>query len=263
MSSEKRYGSLTRDDLSLVLSLLPVLERERRELQARIAEQPDKLTEFFASGFAWAHLYELPFPKFLHAFLIVAGLREEVENITRHPDRIRELYALLIESGGLEDWQGGEGGQYTLGDLIGYLHALIGNIDCLLIYGCYINDLLAEAKQGNLEALLDAIRIDPSAVNSTLACRLIAASVITGERGLLDEIQKAMAGKTGRQAHYLKRFRVLMQLLHEAGALDLPTRDLVPLVFELKAYTQDPGAEKNVSELIRKARLLKNRAISK
>lgn len=263
MSSEKRYGRLTRDDMSLVLSLLPVLEQERRELQTRIAQQPDKLSELLAPGFAWAHLYELSFPQFLQAFLIVAGLRGEVERIARQPDPVGALHTLFVESNGLEDWQGGEGGKYTTGDLIGYLHALIGNLDCLLIYGCYLNDLLAQARQGNLDALLDAIRIDPTVVTTALGRNLISLSVITGERKLLDGIQKALTGKTGRQARYLKRFRILMQLLHEAGALNLPTRDLVPLVFEQKAYTQDPGAAKNVSELIRKAKLLKRSAISK
>lgn len=262
MPSEKRYGSLTRGDFNLALSLLPRLEMERRELQARIAEHPEKLVEICTAGFAWPHLYELPFPQFLQAFLVITGLREKVESISRRGDSVHALHALLIDSGDFLDWQDGEDNKYTPGDLIGYLHALIGNLDCLLIYGSYLNDLLAEARQGDLGAFFNAIRIDPAVVNTVLARNLIALSVITSERELLDGMQKALAGKTGRQAQYLKRFRVLMQLLHEAGALGLPTRDLVALVFELKAYTQDPGAEKNVSELIRKAKLLKTRTIS-
>jgi len=263
MSSEKLYGNLTRDDLSLVLSLLPLLEQERLGLQARIAQKPEKFSNLIALGFTWAHLYDLSLPQLLQAFLVLTGLREEIEDVAKQPDHVQTLFTKFVESDDIEEWKGGEGGKYTMGDLIGYQFALIGNLDCLLIYGCYLNDLMAHAKQGDFKALLKAIRIDPSIVNSPLGRHLIATSVITGDKKLLEKIRTAMAGKTGRQAHYLKSFRFLMQLLHEANALGLPTKDLTSLVFELKAYSQAPGAQKNVSELIREAKLLKKRAISK
>ncbi|OZA27189.1 MAG: hypothetical protein B7X93_09450, partial [Hydrogenophilales bacterium 17-61-9] len=71
------------------------------------------------------------------------------------------------------------------------------------------------------------------------------------------------AGKTGKQAAYLRKFRFLMQLLHEVGALGLPTKELSELVFKLGAYDRHPSAEKNVSELILKAKAMKKNTISK
>ncbi|MDP2265545.1 MAG: hypothetical protein Q8J70_03240 [Thiobacillus sp.] len=131
-----------------------------------------------------------------------------------------------------------------------------------MIYGSYLNDLIAEAKIGNLEALLKAIRIDPSAVTGPTVRNFLSVSVITGDNDFVNEVRKAMAGKTGKQAAYLKKFRFLMQLLHEVGALGLPTKALSDLVFKVGAYDRRPSAEKNVAELILKAKAMKKNAIS-
>lgn len=261
-TDKQRFGQLSREDLKLVLSLLPMLDQQRQGLQKDIADKPEKLGSLITSGFAWAHLYEAPFPQFLNAFLVVTGLRQEVARVSQVPEPVKALHASLIQADDVE-WTRGEGGKYSTGDLVGYLHALIGNLDCLLIYGQYLNDLIVQARQGDLEALFKAIRIDPSVVTTALARNLICISVIAGDNAFIEEVRKAMAGKTGKQARYLQRFRFLVQVLREADALGLPTKQIEALMLDLKAYEDLPGASKNLSELIRKAKRLKQSAISK
>lgn len=263
MTTERRYGKLAQSDIGLILPLLPQLEKERQELQARIEKQPEKFSEkFLTTGFAWAHLYEVPFLQLLFNFLAVAGLDKEVVHASNQEEPIKALLNVVEEVSDME-WAGGSGGKFRPGDLLGYLHAIIGNLDCLVIYGSYLNDLIADAQKGNLEVLVKAIRIDPTVVTGTLARNLISFEVITGDHAFIDEFRRAMAGKTGDQAAYLKKFRFLMQLLHEIGALGHPTKELSELVFNLGAYDRRPGAGKNVSELILKAKAMKKNAISK
>lgn len=263
MSPERTFGKLAQSDIELILPLLPQLEKERLELQTLIEQQPEKFSEkFLTEGFAWAHLYEVPFLQLLFSFLTVVGVDQEVARASTHEKPIEALLSLTDKIQDME-WSGGSGGKFTPGDLLGYLHAIVGNLDCLVIYGSYLNDLIADAQKGNLEALVKAIRIDPTVVTGTLARNLISCAVITGDRGFIDEFRKAMAGKTGKQAAYLKKFRFLMQLLHEVGALGRPTKELSELVFKLGAYDRRPSAAKNVSELILKAKALKKNAISK
>lgn len=263
MYSEPKYGKLAAGDIAMTLQLLPQFEQQRQELQALIDEKPEKFVEkFLTTGFAWAHLYEAPFLQFLSSFLAVAGLDGVVAHVTAQEKPIKAMFDMLDESDEME-WTGGSGGKFTPGDFLGYLQALVGNLDCLLIYGSYLSDLLAQARQGDQEALLNAIRIDPSVVTGRTASVFISSAVVLGDGEFLADLRKAMAGKTKKQAAYLQKFRFLMQVLHEADALGLPTKDISKLVFEVGAYARSPGAEKNVSELIRKAKKLKENAISK
>lgn len=263
MASESNYGKLAQSDIVTILLLLPQLEKERQELQTLIEEKPEKFAEkFLTTGFAWAHLYEVPFLQLLRAFLAVAGVDQEVAHASRQAAPVEALLNLTDTIQDM-DWAGGSEGKFTPGDLLGYLHAIVGNLDCLLIYGTYLNDLIADAKNGDPAAVLKAIRIDPSVVAGPTARHFLSIEVVTGDKAFTGEIRKAMAGKTGKQAAYLKKFRFLMQLLHEVGALGLPTKELSDLVFRVGAYDRRPSAEKNVSELILKAKAMKKKAISK
>lgn len=247
--------------MALVLGLLPRLERERSDLQALIAEKPEQFAQqFFSSGFVWAHLYEMPYSQLVNGYLQVCGLTQDVADIAKQARPAQSL-AQLIED--VErPWLGTEKG-FTHGDLLGYLHAIVGNLECLVIYGEYLNDLMTRAKSGDWQALFKAIRIDPTVVTAPFVRALLSSAVVAGDRELIEAVRKAMAGKTGRQAAYLKRFRLLMQILHEIGELGMPTKKIESLVLELGAYDDQPGASKNVSELIRKAKRMKQNAISK
>lgn len=267
MTSEHKYGKLTPSDFKALFLLLPQLESERTELQARIAEKPEEFAvKFLSFGFAWAHLYEIPFVQFLGRYFAVAGLGEQVSEAVASDHPVEALLDLRDSSEEME-WSGGSGGQFTYGDLLGCLHALVGNLECLLIYGSYLNDLVADARKGDIKALLNAIRIDPSVVTGPTARNLISFAVISGDQGFIDEIRKAMSGKTAKQSKYLNEFRLLMQILHELNELDRPTKEIMELVLEVGAYdtSGERGftAEKNIRELILKAKTAKKNTISK
>lgn len=267
MVSERNYGKLTPADIKSLFLLLPQLENERQELQAAIAQKPEKFAaEFLSTGFAWAHLYEVPFLQFLNSFFAVAGLDKAVADVTTSENPVEALFGLTDATEDME-WSGGAEGKYTPGDLLGYLHAVVANFDCLLIYGSYLNDLVAEAKKGDFEALYKAIRIDPSVVTGPTARNLLSFAVIAGNQGLIGDIRNAMSGKTDKQDKKLAKFRLLMQTLHEVGALDLSTKEIMELVLEVDAYDttgeREFTAEKNIRELILKAKSLKKNTISK
>ena len=264
---DKKYGKLTPEDFKSLFLLLPQLESERLWLQARIAEKAEEfVAKFLSSGFAWAHLYEIPFVEFLGRYLAVTGLDKQVSEAVAGDRSVEALFDLRDSSEEME-WSGGSGGQFTYGDLLGYLHALIGNLECLLIYGSYLNDLVAAAKEGNLKALLNAIRIDPSVVSGPTARYFISVAVIAGDQEFIDEVRKAMSGKTAKQSKYLNEFRLLMQILHELNELDRPTKEIMELVLDVGAYdtSGERGftAEKNIRELILKAKAAKKNTISK
>ncbi len=261
MSSKYNYGKLNQSDIEALFLLLPELEKERREFQSLVEQEPEKFSsKFLCTGFAWAHLYEVPISKLLTGFLAVTGLDGIVVEASKQVNPVKALFEVpdnVMDS----TWRGGTNGKYTPGDLLGYLHAVAANMECLVLYGSYLNGFIEEARKGDLGALLKALRIDPSVVTGPTARNRLSVAVVAGDQGFINEVRKAMAGKTGKQGAYLKKFRFLMQVLHEAGALGLPTKEIMDLVFEVGAYDRGPGAQKNVSELILRAKALKRNTI--
>ena len=69
----------------------------------------------------------------------------------------------------------------------------------------------------------------------------------------------------GKQDNKLKKFRFLMLTLHEVGALDLPTKEIMELVLEVDAYDisgeREFTAQKNIRELVLRYKSLKRNTI--
>ena len=262
MLPEQNFGKLTRDDLRQAIALLPMLEQHQAAFHALSSEDPDKFSEIFF-GATWAHLYELPYPQLLLDFLQVAGLREYVAQAAKQEAPVESLLKLAE----IDSREGDIGATEELEpiQLLAYLHAVQGNLNCVLLYGEYLCDLLAKARDGDMPALLRAIRVDPSVVSGPTGAKSLSAAIAIGNKGCLDDIRNAMAGRTGKQARILNKFRFLAQVLHEIGELGRPTRELVDLVLDLGIYTETKNGdpEKNLSELLRKFRKLKKPTISK
>lgn len=131
-----------------------------------------------------------------------------------------------------------------------------------MLYGFYINELLAKASQdSDDDALFNAIRVDPLAITSDTAAHRIARASIQADSLFFSKLQNSLKGKSGKQARYLKKFKFLMQLLLEQGLLSRPNSELRAFALELGTYAEDANAEKNLNELIRKFR--KKKTISK
>ncbi|MEM4988795.1 hypothetical protein V8G57_15485 [Collimonas sp. H4R21] len=250
----KRFGKLSIDQIRQLIQFVPFLEQARPELAALMAAKPEKAAQFFKPGVAWGNAYDYPIEEQLALFLAVAGLTDFVVQAAKAPDPMAEL-AKLDDHPEYQEWAGGAGKQFEIHDLLGALYGLFGTFECLMLYGYYLNELLAIANsQGNDEALFNAIRVDPVAITSETAAHRISRAVVQADAKFFSGLQNALLGKTGKQARYLQKFKVLMQILLESGLLDRPNAEIRSLAFELDVYADNPGAEKNLNELIRKFR---------
>lgn len=264
MLAKRKFGKLIPEDIRAVFLLLPELDEQRRQLQAEIAKKPEQfVSEFLSTGFAWSHLYEYPFLQLLSGLLDICGLTDFFAKAVASDSPITVLSTL--DSDESLKWDGGITGKFTKGDLLGYLYAATGALECALVYGCYLNDLVAEAKSGKPESIFRAIRIDPSVVTGPTAKALISAAVVEGNKKFIHGIYNALNGKMGKQDNKLKKFRFLMLTLHEVGALDLPTKEIMELVLEVDAYDisgeREFTAQKNIRELVLRYKSLKRNTI--
>lgn len=219
-----------------------------------IAEKPEKFHVFFKSGLAWGKAYDYSIEEQIAVFLMIAGLSDYVIQAAKSPDPMAEM-AKLDDHPDYQDWTGGTGGKFELHHFLGALFALLGTLECLMLYGHYLNELLAIAnEQKDDEALFNAIRVDPVAITSDTAAHRISRAAIEADSKFFKGLKNALLGKTGKQARYLRKFKLLMQILLESGLLQRPNSDIRAFALELDVYAENPNAEKNLNELIRKFR---------
>jgi len=257
----EQFGKLTADQLRQIISILPGLATLRAELETELVQHPDRLARLAPDTLNWAWAYELPFTEHLARLVFVMGGGPQLVAAAASDDP----HQVLLDSVDEEppEWTGGPGGQYKLQDVFVLLQGAINSFDCLMIYGAYLNDYIALARNGGKEgedALFKAIRVDPTVVSTPTAVDCLSRALLVRDEAFLKGWRAAVLGRTGKQATYLKHFRFVMQALYEVGALNLPNTKLVELVFDLGLYENAAGAAKNVRELVRKAK--KDRAIS-
>lgn len=249
---EKEFGKLTLDQIRQLIAILPELGQLHAEMPAVFAEKQEKLDSVLTPGFSWSHYYEMPIEEHMATLIVILGLVPNLKAAVASEDP--QQFFLDDLNDGIQDWQGGLDGQFEKKHLLGVAYSTKNTLDCLMVYGFYINEFIAQLREGDDDALFKAIRIDPTVASCPTAADRISRAVMEQNEPFLHDLHKAFGGKTGDQAAHLKHFRFTMQALREGGALDMPNNDLIQLVFDLDLYKNGAGSDKNVRELIRKAK---------
>lgn len=258
----KDFGEISSSQLLELIVWLPQLSRLEEDLQQTFAAEPDRVKEFAPRGFRWSSVYELPIADHLARLVVLMGKTEFVRMAAQAPDPTQVVLDDLgtkdgDDTDGLYSEMVGEAHSFAF--FIGLLWAVIRSFECVAIYGEYINDLIARARDGGVDAdksLLKAIRIDPTVVSGPTGAKRISHAVLFGDDDFLAELRLALAGKTGDQCAYLRKFRFAVKALSESGGLgDSPTA-LARRLVDLGIYEPGPSAVKNAAELIRKAKNL-------
>jgi len=264
MPIEKEFGKLSADQIRQLLQWLPILDSMRPEMRSSIQGRPDKFEQMAPDGITWANLYERKIEEHLVELVIAVGAGQFVIEASQADDPAQ----VLLDSISVDD----DDGLPDLSDdplamhrIFGLLYALLNSFESLMVYGYYINELVAMARNGGLEgdkALLNAVRIDPTVIAGPTGSVRLTRAVLFDDVRVFGRISPGRARRRrGIKPLTCGKFRFVIQLLAESHVIDLPNKALIKLVIDVGAYADTAGSEKNVSELIRKAK--KRYAISK
>lgn len=259
----KQYGKLSAADIRLLLTMLDSLEKEESELVQDILGNPAKSNKVFAQDapqLVWSNYYEMTFPECVLTIIQQFGIADELREVYKAKDQIKAL-AAWVEKQKIEDESEDNLTPNQLAQFVRFSWAIgvviLRNIQSLLVYGVYLNDLIKIAREGRPQkrdkALLDAIRIDPSVVGCKTGIERISRAVLMHDEQFLSKLQLALRGKLGakEQATY-KKMRYVLQVLHETNALNLSDGQLeILFVKQLNLYPDVISAEKNISEFTR------------
>jgi len=246
-SDPKQYGNLTADTLRQVVALLPVLEGMAADFRREAVSSPNVRKAVFEDGVWWAHLYDLPFIQHLGLCLKGLGFEKPLLEAVKRGNAQNEVLKWIAD----EDESLKVPEDFQLWKALSWVTSLERSLEALLVWGRYINELVAAARYGDDVSLFRAVRIDPTVVSCPSVAFRISAATVLGERSFLHALRHALEGRTQKQARYLRGVRLVVRLLHDGGVSSLSDRELVDLfVTSLGVYKQSVGG--NAGKALRK-----------
>lgn len=246
-----QLGKLSADDLCLLLSYSPQLFAEQEEARALLLEKRDK---FFAADCQkplWCSLYELPAKEFFVWATIAVGGEDVLKTIVAAPNQIQAMPAAIdVALQEVDEWEPDADEadvlRKNLGVIYGVMMAVMNSFRCLLIFGHYLNDLVAMVRTQGPAAdrwLFAAVKIDITVLGCPSVMARVSRAVMEDDQEFQKKLRKAMEGKfTKREQKTYQDMRLVLQVLHETGAPKLSTDDLYTLFHdELNLVRSEAG----------------------
>jgi hypothetical protein len=254
----KQKIKLTADDLRFLLENVDKLDDELNSFRNEIALEPDSFNQLKSPIF-WSHFYELDFYQFVALAIISFDATDDLKKVVDDGYRVglTNLSNSILKN--LDN-------QYSCAKsdealivaqnamCVGFVMMLC--VKSMMVYGYYLNDLIKIARDNKAsrkgdDALLKAIRIDPSIVACPTAASRISYAVLMDDTKFIKKMQNALTGKLGtRDSKNYQKMRFVLQALYEAGAYSLNDNDLIELfVRKLNIYSDTQNtAGKNLQE---------------
>lgn len=246
----KEFGKFSTNQILEFIHLAPLLQQARSEYLIKLRQNPSKLKESMPDPISWSWAYEISIHEHLLKVVHLCGESQAIIDFSKAADPQQAVIdAIKSDSPLYAD------SNTPVQSILALTEALACSFECMIIYGKYIHEIFSDVKaniDGSTEWLFKAIRIDPNIVTSATFQDRLCRAILLEDKDFLNELQKALKGKTGSQAKYLNDFRFLMQLLSESDTPDLTDSKINALVLELGIYSNTSSAQHNISELIRK-----------
>ena len=255
--NESLYAKgITAEDLRIFLVFWPKLFTEVEKERQGMVEDGDKVFSDDALPFSWCYLYELPIKEHLvHVLTSIIknfeGMLDQEQvlkwfnELATARSQIGELPGIIAKIGGhydeMEDIskEHAEKLRPMLADTFGKCYSMINTLHCVLYHGCFLNELIERVRAGDDKALFDAIRIDSTVICCLSVSSRISKAALLKDNSFFIKLKAAINGKLAKreQANFQK-MRLVLEVLHEAGAIRLSNDQLHELfIEELKLYS--------------------------
>jgi hypothetical protein len=255
------YGSTNAESIRTFLNIWPTLEANFQESWNELIDKKNSIFTDNSYGFSWCQLYELPIkahfelslkgfidePSFHSIFQDFITSKDQISAIPQNIKQI-ETYFENLETLSKEDSQAI---MPIIGAYYGVNISVFNSVQCLLYHGVYLNELIARVSYGDDKALFNSIRIDPTVLGCKSVILRVAKAAFLKDEGFFKKLKAAINRKKSKreQSHYQK-MRLILQILHEAGAGRLNDAQLYDLfVRQLNLYFWDAKEGGNAKAL--------------
>lgn len=246
-----QLGKISAEDLRLLLSYFPSLFAEQEETRALFRQNRDA---FFADDCQkplWCRLYESPAKEAFASVMLALDGEDVLKTLAAAPNQIQAMPgAIAAKFQEIDEWKPDaeetEDFRKSLAVIFGMSMAVVNSFRCLLIFGHYLNDLVAMVRTKGPAAdhwLFAAVKIDITVLGCPSIMARVSRAVMEGDPDFQKNLRKAMTGKlTKREQKTYQDMRLVLQVLHETGAPKLSTDDLYTLFHdELNIVRSEAG----------------------
>lgn len=244
---QKEYGKLTVEQFKALISRLPEIRKQQGELADIVRAVPKaRLEELLPKDYYWADVYELSFIDHM-ALLLMAMDKLEFIHQAAQSDDPQQVVLDDLDMPDDGEWNGGWQGLFEKADLIGLVAALQRTILSIMVYQKPLSTLVEEVRQGNNDALFDAVRLD----RSMMACPTFAARIskaeLSRDNHFFLRLRKALKGPSQKHWQSYQDLRYALFVLRDLGFDKLSDDQLENLlVHQLKVYPNSFNAKKNL-----------------
>lgn len=240
-SKEKTLGAISPDQFSRTLGVLDQME-SWSDLFSLLKKSPrfKNLVSDRRIQFTWSAAYELEYLHVCAALILAIASEAELAGLKAADDKT-EFFLQQAEN----DDEGSERSRIRTSKALlvfGLLQALIKSAECMSLYSVSINVLVARARLGDIDAMVQAIRVDPSVLSAPSVAHQLSLAVLRKDKRVLQRIKKAFDGPHKGLYPY-RKLRYSALILEEAGALSSENKEHVfdVVANKLKLYEQTRG----------------------
>lgn len=240
-----RGKALSVDQLRQLIASLEILSGSRAEISELLTSHPEVLRSVLTPPFYWATFYELPFREHVVFMAHVGGILPLLLDRLHSDDPLQATLDLAHEEN-VPDWDGGPDGQFELKYLFGVIYSLNYSIESMVTWGRWLNELVADVRDGNDAALFKAVQIDRTIMSCPSIADRITLADYEQDDAFFKKLRNALRGKPKKPKEEYAELRYLLYTLETTGELDELTVESAYHLFceELRVYpidTDDPA----------------------
>ena len=171
---EKEFGKLTHDQFAKLVSRLPEVRGQMRELPALLREKKDRLKTILGEGgYSWGTIYERPFLEQMALLFVLIGLHIPLKEAAQSEDPQEVVLGWGDDDSPLDAWFDANEHQIEKKYLLWMAIVLQRNILSIMLYHKSMGALVDLVRQGDDTALFNAVRVDRSVSAGCSLCRSI------------------------------------------------------------------------------------------
>ncbi|WP_230970713.1 hypothetical protein [Nitrogeniibacter aestuarii] len=255
--NKKEYGKLSLDQFRSTVRLLPEV---RSEFSAFEEVARTKAKKFMAlldePGLAWASIYERPFHEQMALMFVFLGWNDDLHETASQEDPQEALLDWVNDGGRLDQWYEEHKDDLDFRHLVWLCVMVQRNVLAIMLFGQSMGTLVARVREGDEDALFDAVRVDRSVLLApTCSDRLSRAELINDKHFFL-RLRGAMKGPSKKYMSAIQDLRYSIALLRDCGFDRFSDQDLETLFISTRLYPNSPGALKNLRKHIHASKKL-------
>lgn len=268
-----QLGKISSADLSILLTYVPLLFKEEQEARELLQQNA---AEILAPGHlnpSWCHWYELSAPAHFAQAMLDVGGGHVLHELSLSSNQLRVMPTLIAKANAdINAWEPTTEQEQALREslpvIFGVLTSITNSLRSLMIFGCYLNELIAKVRCGGKDAdtsMLSAIKIDPTVLGCPSVIARMSSAVMLDEKIFLADVRKALAGNfSKREQKTYEDMRFVLQVLHETGAPRLGANDLYTLFYEELNLVRNEAGDGDVKNNLRQFayQFMKQKAVS-